>query len=318
MSLSLPTPPAFMTLPAPQSAARHHRGADTRSLLGGLLLAVGVGTLVGAAVLLLASPARAASATPTAQAGQAQQQPMTFPSLQPPPPAANPWFDGQWTVGAGAVASTTFYKGADDKVSALPILSFDSERLHIGAEGIQVTAATFGDVLSLKAMAGYQEKPFKQKDSPMLRGLHSRKASIDGGVGVDFAARVGTISLAYMTSLNDAYTGGSVDLSYNWEMERDRWRLGAGAGLTWQSADLVEYYVGVRSSEARADRRAYDPKSAILPHVSLSAGYALTDSKAWWLNTAVTLTSLPKEYTDSPLVDGDTVFSGVMGVSYTF
>ncbi|GAB3121725.1 MipA/OmpV family protein [Novispirillum itersonii] len=323
MSLSLPTPPRFMTLP-PRSAAAE--GATRQpSLLGGLILAAGIGALVGAAVLLLAAPAQAASAqvqAPPVKPGQpapaGQQPPMTFPSLQAPPPTANPWFDGQWTAGAGAGVSTTLYKGDDDKISPLPIVSFDSERLHIGTDGLAVTALTLGEAFSISALAGYQDKPFKQKDSPMLRGLHTRKAAIEGGVSAEYATSLGAISLTYKTALNGAYHGGSVDLSYDWQMERDRWRLGAGAGLLWQSADLVDYYVGVRKDEARTDRRAYDPKAAILPHVSLSAGYALNPGKTWWLNAGLEVTQLPKEYTDSPIVDADAIIGGMLGITYTF
>lgn len=314
MSLSLPTPPGFMTLPP--AAPATGRGGPT--LMGGLLLAAGVGALVGAAILLLASPAQAASAKPGQAAPAGQTPALSAPSFQPPPPAANPWFDGVWTIGAGAAAGTSLYKGADDEVLPLPVASFDSERLHVGLDGLAVTALTFGDAVAIKALAGYQAKPFSQKDSDMLRGLHSRKASIDAGVGIDYMSPLGAISLTYKTSVNDAYDGGSVDLAYTWQMEQDRWRLGAGAGVTWQSADLVEYYVGVRQSEARANRRAYDPKSAFLPHASLSAGYALTSSKTWWLNAGVEVTKLSKEYTDSPIVDADAMVSGMLGITYSF
>ncbi|WP_081628440.1 MipA/OmpV family protein [Novispirillum itersonii] len=314
MSLSLPTPPGFMTLPP----AADRTGRSRHSLTGGLLLATGVGALVAAIVLLLASPVQAASAKPGQPAPAGQQPPMTFPSFQPPPAPTDPWFDGSWTIGAGAAVASSLYKGKDTEVSPLPIISFDSERLHIGGDGLAVTAVTFGDTLALKALAGYQDKPFKQKDSDMLRGLHTRKAAIEGGASLEYASPLGAVSLTYLTALNNAYDGGSVDLSYDWGLERNRWRLGAGVGLMWQSAGLVDYYVGVRSDEARADRRAYDPKAALLPHASLSAGYALTSDKAWWLNAGVEVTGLPKEYTDSPIVDADAMVSGMLGISYTF
>lgn len=292
------------------------RVSDTSSLFGGALLATGVGTLVCVLILTASDPAFAQSTVvPSTTVPPA--------TTLPAPPYSNTttkaqWFDGTWTLGAGVGVGNSIYKGADDEVSPILMLSFDSERLHVGVDGIAAKVVTFGDTVALSALVGYDGKPFKPKDSSMLNGLHKRKDAISGGLSLDYISPIGGLTLTWETDLNNAHDGHSVDLSYAWQYERERWFAGFDAGVTWQSAKLVDYNVGVRPNEARADRRAYNPGDAFIPHLGLSAGYALTSSKTWWLDAGVDVQILPKEYTDSPIVDTDAAVTGMVGVRYQF
>jgi outer membrane protein len=87
-------------------------------------------------------------------------------------------------------------------------------------------------------------------------------------------------------------------------------------GVTWESADFVDYYYGVRPGEATAERPAFDGDAATNRFVGLASRYRLT--KRLGLFALVRHTWLDDTITASPIVDTDNDYSGVLAVTYAF
>ncbi|MHA7866663.1 MAG: MipA/OmpV family protein [Salipiger thiooxidans] len=80
------------------------------------------------------------------------------------------------------------------------------------------------------------------------------------------------------------------------------WRLSMGPRLYWGSDEFADTYFGVSSSEATADRPAYDPDGGLLGGgAEFVARYQLNDD--WGLEGGVTWRKFMNDALDSPIVD---------------
>ncbi|NSX55400.1 hypothetical protein [Parasulfitobacter algicola] len=52
--------------------------------------------------------------------------------------------EGQWTVGGAGVAATGIYVGEEDTASFAPVISYDTERFHIGLDGLSYQVFDYG------------------------------------------------------------------------------------------------------------------------------------------------------------------------------
>jgi outer membrane protein len=82
------------------------------------------------------------------------------------------------------------------------------------------------------------------------------------------------------------------------------------------TSDVIDYYYGVSSKEARPDRPAYSPGSALNIEAELFVRYPL--SQHFELVGIVGYTLLDSAISDSPIVDADYEMSATFGVLYTF
>ena len=77
-------------------------------------------------------------------------------------------------------------------------------------------------------------------------------------------------------------------------------------GVTWKSAQLVDYYYGVD--------RYYEPDAAVNPFIKL--GYSRPLAERWSLSAFVHVEFLGSSIDDSPIVTDSTVTSAFVGVVY--
>lgn len=82
-----------------------------------------------------------------------------------------------------------------------------------------------------------------------------------------------------------------------------RGELAASAGLTWKSAEIVDYYYGVEG--------AYRPDSALNPFLKLEYGLPISDR--WRFRAFAHYEQLAGEIADSPLVSDDAVVTAFAG-----
>ena len=83
----------------------------------------------------------------------------------------------------------------------------------------------------------------------------------------------------------------------------------------WQDKKNVDYYFGVRDSEARIDRAAYEGKPALNSEFGLRGNDMFDQHHSLLL--AIKATRLAREI-NSPLVDSSTKNSALFGYLYRF
>lgn len=116
-------------------------------------------------------------------------------------------------------------------------------------------------------------------------------------------------------------SGNSKGQRFTMGVERS-WKVGQNISLTprlaaiWQDDKYVDYYFGVRESEARIGRAAYDGKSGINTELGIRGNYMLNNHHSVFMDLKAT--SLSDEIKDSPLVDRSTENSVLFGYLYRF
>jgi outer membrane protein len=226
------------------------------------------------------------------------------------------WLKGRWQLGAVGNVETSPYRGADDyELGGLPWISFDSERLHVGIDGITAKIVQ-GNWGSVSILGDLRQKPFDDDDSSYLRGLHDRDWAFETGVAYDRKVGPGDAHIEYLHDVSGEHDGQQADATYTVPFQTGRFHYEVGGGVMWRDSDLNNYYVGVEPGEARADRAAYSADSAFLPHLDASVGYQLTQQMIVRANASATF--LPDEYKDSSIIDEDVIYGVGLGLVYQF
>lgn len=226
------------------------------------------------------------------------------------------WLKGRFQLGAVGNVESSPYRGADNyDLGGLPWIAFDSERLHVGIDGIKAKIVQ-GNWGSVSILGNVRMKPFDDDDSPYLRGLHDRDWAFETGVAYDREIGPGEAHIEYLHDVSGEHEGQQADATYKIPFQTGRFHYDVGGGVMWRDSDLNNYYVGVEPGEARADRAAYSADSAFLPHLDASVAYQLTQQMIVRANASATF--LPDEYKDSSIIEDDVIYGVGLGLVYQF
>ncbi|SFB97799.1 outer membrane protein [Marinospirillum celere] len=228
-----------------------------------------------------------------------------------------------WSAGVGAAQGQSPYQGISSNPNTIPaFVSYRGRFAYIrGTEaGINAWGAggSWGGVQASVLVSG-RLAGYSSSDSSYLAGMDSRGWSLDGGVG--FSGRVNShqFSVKAVHDLLDKHQGYELSSTYSYGFEvTDKLRVSPGVGLSWQSADLLDYYFGVTESEANPaiGRIAYQVDSGWEPSVSLNIMYAFTPRTS--LMVAGRTRKLPSSVVASPLVDREYVTGVFAALLYRF
>jgi outer membrane protein len=148
-------------------------------------------------------------------------------------------------------------------------------------------------------------------------GLDERKQTIDAGLQVLSSRPWGDVRLSWITDTLDRHNGQEVELSYRYRFEAGPWSISPFIKMSWQDANLTNYYFGVSPDEERLpDRPAYLPGESQWFSFGLNTAWQATDRITLFGNFSFGGTE--SEVVNSPLVE-EAGFSAVFfGGTYTF
>lgn len=219
-------------------------------------------------------------------------------------------------VGAGIIALD--HPVAERKAFLLPLASVsyrDTFYLNIGKVGVWLIKsadrrARIG--VALKARGGYDPEEIDG-----LAGMDERDTSAEAGVNGIWRTRPVTVSFGVYTDVSDKSNGNSalLGLSHPFRLS-ERWSLIPSLGAEWLSTEVVDYYYGVKPSEAISNRPAYAGQSSVNIRAALMAHYKLTP--AWSLFGGASVTRLGSGITDSPISVEDNVAAVFVGGGWRF
>lgn len=222
-------------------------------------------------------------------------------------------------VGVGIASFQDPQKGMDTRQLAIPLISYTSERLDFQVTTLSYRLANLGD-LEIRALAAGRLQGYETADSPYLAGMKDRSNTLDGGISLDW----GGFSLSYTHDLLSKHKGDEVSLSYAKGFGVGKAEVMFGAGVTWQSEKLNQYYYGVAPSEVRTlivngktfNRTAYKTEDAISPKINMLVKYPVFDS--WAFIGGAEVNFLPEEITDSPIIENKNAWGVFAGIAKTF
>ena len=260
---------------------------------------------VGIAMLMiatLAGPARA----------QAQQPPDRKPAT---PPSVAPGTDHlDLSVGVGVVLAPRPYVGASEEVIPIPVFNVRYKRLF--AEGIRGGA----QFLRQGKLAGnvYLQANFeglKADDSPSLAGMENRSKSADAGVEVVYRARPVGFRVNVLTDVLGRNSGQEFSVqAVTGAPLGSRGFLLASIGPRSISANRVDYYYGVRDSEATPDRPAYTGTSSW--NWDLTLGATARIAGKWSVFVLFSREAFGRPIEQSPIVDRTAGYSLISSLTY--
>jgi outer membrane protein len=221
----------------------------------------------------------------------------------------------QWGIGIGASFERKPYRAFDDKAQVLPLIFFVNRYVSVLGPGVDVHLPSAGPV-SLRLRARYAGDGYEADDSPYLFGMDERKASFWLGGAAVWRSDVGALTAELLTDASGHSNGNRFKL----QLER---RFTTGAfGLTPRVAaqrldkKYVDYYYGVRASEARPDRARYTGQSAVNMELGLRVDYAVAPKQDLFVDFSAT--RLGSGIKDSPLVDRSSSSTVRVGYLYRF
>lgn len=179
-----------------------------------------------------------------------------------------------WSIGLGAVVQDEPYRGVDSDLVLFPFVAYEGERFFVRGPGLGVALYEDADWridgLALARFDGY-----RAGDSSALTGMATRRRSLDLGLAVERVSPVGTFGTRLLHDVLDRSGGFEWGLSYRVPLPEALDRLSPTLGIKYLSADLADYYYGVRGSEARPGRPAYAPGSSWVYEAGVQLGAPL-------------------------------------------
>ncbi len=218
-------------------------------------------------------------------------------------------------IGGGAVISAKPYEGVDSKVYPVPMFGYEGERLYIRGIGAGYRIFRKGG-WSLGPVVRPRFDGYRASDSRALAGMKDRDLTVYGGVALGWLTGRGLIGANWVTDLLGRHSGQELEVSYTARFSLAGFDLIPSVGLSYKSNRLVDYYYGVRASEARDGRPAYKGGAATDPFVRLVARRKLVGQ--WELLGTVQCEWFDREIINSPIVDKAQSVSFVGGVLYSF
>lgn len=153
-------------------------------------------------------------------------------------------------------------------------------------------------------------------DSDDLDGMHDRHMSFDVGGDFGISNDWGDLHARILTDALGQHDGQEFRVTYAKPFKFEQSKIKPFAGFAWLSDNLADYYYGVRDSEARPDRPAYNPGASVNWFVGFEANHQLNDE--WTLFTSITYYWLDDNIRNSPIVDRDYTMSILAGAMYRF
>lgn len=241
-------------------------------------------------------------------------------TLAQTPAASSPDDTTRYGIGAAVLSANEGYRGGKSETTLIPGLSIENKWVRL-----------FGPQLDLK-LAGndartwwigprieYRFDGYEAADSAFLSGMAKRK----GGV---FAGIAGEFDLGNRFSLDfDVLRGGSeggnergrvASLGVSRAYPSGAWTVVPRIGIETASSSYVNYYYGVRASEATAARAAYSGKSTTNLEFGVLVNYTLDRNQKLFANFNVE--RYGSGIKDSPIMDKSGQAQVVFGYQYDF
>lgn len=229
-------------------------------------------------------------------------------------------FAGDWGVGISGNNTQDVYQDHDDDISLNIFPEYRGERFNLDFESLSYRLMDDGKY-NLEILAKHMNLGYVSGDSTHLTGMDDRDGSINLGLRASYTTDYGVLSLHAVTDVLGSHKGQEVSLQFGEPFYTTHWRgkrdlsLGLLGGVRWQSDDVIDYYYGIKTSDATASRAAFKGKSAITPFIGIEINAGLTEHIS--LEAAVRYDHLPDNITDSAIASNNGV-QARLGLSYWF
>ncbi len=221
----------------------------------------------------------------------------------------------KWGVGILVGSEKTPYKGFDNKAEVFPMLTYENQWVRVFGPGVDVKMGRAGP-FSFELTAKYSGDGYEASDSSYLQGMDTREGGIWLGGRVNWKNDVANLSAELLGDASGNSQGKQFKLGVNRHFQLGAVNLVPRIVVNWQDQKYVDYYYGVKASEANAGRAAYVGESGVSTELGLRVSYLLAPKHTVFMDMSAT--ALPTSIKDSPLVDSNTKSAVRVGYLYSF
>lgn len=143
-----------------------------------------------------------------------------------------------------------------------------------------------------------------------------RDLAVDAGIRFHWYSELSEWSFSAAHDVSNVYQGAQFNVQYRRYWQSGDWKITGNLGLTWKSADLLDYYYGIDERDIDCVSLHYSAGSGWFPRIGVSATKKITGNWRWLLHASYN--HLPSAMTDSPLVDKKYTITTFAGVTYRF
>jgi MipA family protein len=226
-----------------------------------------------------------------------------------------------WGLGIGVASMQKPYTGMDRETKALPMIYYENRWIRLLGLGAEAKLPRLGisktQHVDFSLLARYDGSGYEADDAPILNGMAERKGGFWAGGKATWHTDIASLSADWTADASGHSKGQRLGLSLtkNWRLGQQI-MLAPRLGASWYDKKYVDYYFGVRDSEATAGRAAYSGKSGVNAELSLRSTYLLDRQNSVFLDVGVT--RLSNGIKNSPLVDRSTEGRVSAGYLYRF
>lgn len=186
--------------------------------------------------------------------------------------------NADWQIGLLLANSDSAYAKTQTETHAIPMLNYIGERFSfINGElqyRLQQTEDSQTTLLAASRSADQYRVQLSASETMLQAGMQARKQALEIGLSHDIVSEFGGWHFKGLMDASNTHEGYELSAGYSYPLQSGRWLLEPQLGVQWQSADLVDYYHGVRMNEATATRPAYQASSSLNQVLELQALYA--------------------------------------------
>ena len=228
------------------------------------------------------------------------------------------------TVGAGILYRDKVYRDYDDgeKAQPIPLILYEGDRFFARGSNVGWKFIRGGE-WELSALIEFQGDGYESSDSDFLKGMDDRDPYIGAGGQVTWQPSKWGFTLKGTTDIASESDGSQVTGKVHWTNKSGPFVLKLAGGGAWQSEDYVDYYFGVKSSEAGSlldpplVRRPYSPSDEINYNLAGLVFYQQPESP-WLITSGLKYTFYGDDVDDSPITSDDQELAVFFGVGYSF
>jgi outer membrane protein len=221
-----------------------------------------------------------------------------------------------WRLGAGVVSIKKPYRDMDTKTMGLPIVGYENKWISAAIPTFDFKLYS-SDSLSFRLRARYAGGDgYEADDSPFLAGMEDRKASLWAGAAVIWKTDYANVTGEVLADTLGKSKGIRARLQVDRRFAAGKFGFTPRLAAEWTDDKYVDYYYGVRQSEATATRAFYEGKSTTNILAGLRLDYAPAKRHMLYLDLAAS--RFGSTVKDSPLVDKPNQTSIGLGYVYRY
>ena len=224
------------------------------------------------------------------------------------------------TLGFGPYVQSEPYKGADDLILPSPVIFYDNGIVYarwsrFGLYFLGEKKEDYAWGFSLTAQP--RTLGYKASDSSYLAGMDERKSTFEGGLAFSASYQNAKyIEIMLLADMLNKYNSWVTRVEIGDKYEAGKFTFYPSIILLYQSRKFVDYYYGVKQTEATSNRPAYSPSDGLEYGAQTYIKYPFTKDLSALINVRYDI--LPKSAKDSPLTDKNYIYSGLFSLIYTF